>query len=199
MKKTFFGALLGCCLAFSLSAQSDISKNYRNFPIVLTLQFHSLTLPFKDLKSNFTNVGLGLGTELSFSGKQNWVQQVGALWYRNKTVGNGLLFYTQTAWRPSLSDNFYTELKIGAAYLLAFRPVDSFRYSNGEWTPAGRKGRGLLALPLGISLGYQQYSAETYLSPFVSYQFMLVKGYNKSIPLVPETLLQIGSRVHFKK
>ena len=62
-----------------------------------------------------------------------------------------------------------------------------------------KKGKGLFAIPAGVSLGYNDYSEKTYVSPFTSYQFILLKGYNKSIPLVPETLVQFGSRIHFNE
>ena len=193
------GALMGCCLVFSLKAQSDAPKNYRNFPLVLTLQFHSLSMPFKNTGANFSNVGIGLGTELSLNGKHNWAQQFSAVWYRNKAVGNGLLFYTQSSWRPELVSGSYAELKAGAGYLYAFRPVRSFRQENGRWIAAGQKGKGMFTLPVGVSLGYNPSSSGTRFSPFASYQFLILSGYNKSIPLVPETLIQIGSRIHLNE
>lgn len=189
---------MAVALAITLSAQSDGSKPYRSFPIVVTLQFHSLSMPFKDIKSNFSNVGIGLGTELSLNGKHNWAQQFSAVWYRNKAVGNGLLFYTQAAWRPTLFSGVFAEVKAGVGYLHTFRPVEAYRQVNSEWMPIGRKGKGLLAVPVGVSLGYHEYAAGTYFSPFVSYQLVMTKGYSTSIPLVPETLIQAGSSIFYK-
>ncbi|QMU29617.1 hypothetical protein [Adhaeribacter radiodurans] len=200
MKNKIAALLLSCCLTGQVQAQTDSNpiRTYRNFPIILTAQFHSLTLPFKDLKSNFANVGLGIGTEVSLNKKHNWVQQVNGVWYRNRTVGNGLLFYTQTAWRPKLSSVFYAEVKAGAGYMLAYRPVESYKPENGDWVSVGNKGKGLVTVPVGISVGYNKYSAHTYLSPFVSYQLLVLPNYNKSIPIIPETLLQAGVRIHYK-
>jgi hypothetical protein len=198
MNQKITGLVAACCLAFSLQAQSDSPYNYRNFPVVVTLQFHSLTLPFRDMKFNFSNVGFGLGTEVSLNGKHNWAQQLSAIWYRNKAVGNGLFFYTQTAWRPGEQPGVYGEIKAGAGYLVSFRPVQSYKPANGAWVSAGRKGKGMLTIPVGISGGYDPGSSQTYLSPFISYQFLLLSGYSKSIPIVPETLIQAGSRIHFK-
>jgi len=197
MKKVFF--LTGICLmAFTSSnGQEKAGRAYRNFPAIVTINFHSLTLPFRDFKSNFSNVGFGVGTEVSFSGKQNWVQQFSINWIRNKNVGNGLLFSTQTVWRPAIADDFYTEIKAGVGYNYCYRPVESYRPENGKWVSVGNKGKGMLTLLGGVSAGYNNYSSTTYVSPFVSYQLMVLKGYNKSIPIVPETLLQAGSRVHF--
>jgi hypothetical protein len=198
MKTKILGAVAGCCLAFSLYAQTDTpaSKGYRNFPIVLTLQFHAFTLPFHDMKSNFSNIGIGVGTEVSLNGRPNWVQQVNAVWYCNKALGNGLWFYTQNAWRPSIASNAFAEVKAGAGYRYAFRPAISFKQANGKWVSVGRRGKWMLTLPIGVSAGYDDFSSRTYFSPFVSYQFLIVKGYNKSIPVVPETFIQAGIRMH---
>jgi hypothetical protein len=196
MKLKLLATLLGCCLGYFLQAQDK--KSYRNYPIVLTAQFHSLTMPFKNIASNFSNVGFGIGTEISHNGGHNWAQQISAIWYRNKQAGNGLLFYTQTAWRPTVVSGIYTEVKAGIGYLYSFRPVDSYKPVNGNWEPVQHKGKGMLVFPVGVSIGYNKYKPGTYFSPFVSYQFLIVSGYNKSIPVVPETLIQVGSRIHLK-
>ncbi len=197
MKKRFL--LAGLCLAAFIysNGQEKMNRSYRNFPVIITIQFHSLALPFKDLKSNFSNVGFGVGTEVSFNGTRDWVQQFSIALNRNQNIGNGLLFSTQTVWRPTIADQFYGEIKAGVGYNYCFRPVESYRPENGKWVPVGNKGKGMFTLLGGVSAGYDNYTSSTYMSPFVSYQFMVLKGYNKSIPIVPETMLQVGSRVHF--
>jgi hypothetical protein len=196
MRTKIIGTLVGCCLTLSLCGQSDPRTNYTNFPLVLSIQFHAFTLPFRDIKSNFSHVGFGIGTEVSFNGKQNWVQQISAVWYRNKELGNGLLFYTQTVWRPGMGADGFVEAKAGVGYLYSFRPVESFKQENGNWMSAGHRGKGMLTLPVGVSVGYTAHAFNRYVAPFVGYQFLIVSGYNKSIPVVPETLVQIGTRVH---
>jgi hypothetical protein len=196
MQTRIITAALCFLLALSASAQEESPKAYSNFPIIVTVQFHALSLPFKNLKSNFRNVGIGLGTEVSHNGKQNWITQFGMLWYRNKAVGNGWLLYTQTGWRPTLAGDVYTELKAGVGYLIASRPVQSWKPVEDRWENAGRKGKGMFTIPVGISAGVNTGSGNTLVSPFVSYQFMIVNGYSTSIPIVPQTLIQTGARVH---
>lgn len=176
-----------------LTAQNG---DFRNFPIILSLQFHALSLPFKDLKSNFSHVGVGLGTEISLNGKHNWAQQFQAAWYPNKEIGQGWLFTTQVAWRPYLVRPVYGEIKLGAGYLWSSRPVESFRQIEGRWQSAGQRGKGMFTLPIGVTVGYHAYSSKTFLAPFASYQLLLVTKYNASVPLVPQTLLQLGSKIH---
>ncbi|GAB4410630.1 MAG: hypothetical protein OHK0053_37450 [Microscillaceae bacterium] len=186
----------GLCLTQIAQAQTEQSREYRNFPIIITLQFHALSTPFRNLKADFKNIGIGIGKEVRYHKAAHWTQQFHLLWYRNKATGNGTMFYSQAAWRPDISANVYGEIKAGLGYLISKRPSPSFVQSQGRWVSVGRKGKGLLALPVGVSLGYQEYSEHTYLSPFISYQVMLLKGYNQTIPVIPESLFQIGTRIH---
>lgn len=197
MKIKIAGTVIGWFLFISLQAQSDAVKSYRDFPIIVSLQFHSLSMPFKNIGSNFSNIGIGLGTEVSLNGKHNWVQQMTIVWYNNKAVGNGIFVYTQNAWRPTIESDAYAELKAGVGYLYSFRPAKSFKQSaNNTWQPVGRKGRGMFSIPIGASVGYNYQTTYAYYSPFISYQFVIVSGYNRSIPIVPQTLIQIGSGIY---
>jgi len=188
---------LGSCLAMKSVAQTTEPKAYSDFPIIITLQFHAFTLPFRDIKANFSNLGIGVGTEWRLNSEAHWVQQLNLIWYHNKALGNGITSFTQAVWRPGLDGDTYGELKAGVGYLYSFRPAPELHQINGKWISSGRQGKGMLAIPVGVSLGYNMRSTENLVSNFVTYQFLLIKDYNKSIPIVPETLLQVGSRIHF--
>ncbi len=190
-------ALLYCALYKGYS-QEVSTQNYRDFPLIFTLQFHSFAMPFKNIKSNLSNIGIGIGTEVSYTKKSSGVQQFHLLWYRNKNMGNGLMVYSQAVWRPTIGSNTYTEFKLGAGYLLSKRPSESYMQKNTEWIPIGKKSKGMFTIPVGISLGYENEREKTYVSPFASYQFLVASSYNKSIPVVPYTLIQLGSRIHFE-
>ena len=196
MKKVLTIAMcfIFCNCGFS---QNKTDKSYRNFPLIVSIQFHSLTLPFKNFGSNFSNVGIGLGTEVSHNGSRNWVQQFNIAWFRNKAVGDGILISTQTTWRPAIIHNVSGEIKAGIGYQYSYRPVESFRSVNGKWTSVNHKGKGMLAIPVGIGAGYNKYSENAFVSPFAGYQLIILKGYSKSIPIVPETVVELGSRIHF--
>ena len=198
MKKILIFCICICFLG-GANAQKPSIAGHRNFPVILSLRFHSISMPFKNLGSNFSNVGIGLGTEVSYNGRQNWVQQFMISWQRNAPAGNSLLLSTQTVWRSDFVDNFFTEFKAGIGYSYSFRPVPSYKQENGKWVAAGHRGKGMLAIPLGVGAGYNKYSNNTYFSPFAGYQLVLLKNYSKSIPLVPETVIEAGTRIHFKK
>jgi hypothetical protein len=185
-------------ISFFSKAQTKTDNSYRNFPFIISLQFHSLSLPFRDLKSNFSNLGLGLGTEFSYNNSQNWVQQFQISWYRNRNLGNGFLLITEAVWRPTIAGGFFSELKAGIGYSYLFHPIQTYRQENGNWVRSGHGGKGMISIPVAVSGGYSVYSSGTYISPFIGYQFLLLEGYNKSIPIVPETILEIGTGVHLK-
>ena len=180
-----------------VNAQGSADGNHRNFPLIISIEFHSLSLPFKNKKPLFSNVGVGLGTEVSHNGDRNWVQQFKMTWYGNKTVGSGIIFHTQAVWRPDIVSDAFSEVKLGVGFLYAKRPKDAFQPTAEGWKNVGKKGKGMFILPVGIGLGYDNYDESTYMSPFANYQFLLATKYNNSVPVVPFTLLEFGSRVHF--
>jgi hypothetical protein len=196
MKRSVRWLFFIICFGQTATAQTNSGKTYRNFPIVLSMQFHSLSFPLKDIKTNFKNAGFGIGSEIALGSKHNWAQQFQLSWYRNKQAGDGILIYTQSAWRPTVVSHIYTEVKAGFGLTYNFRPVESFKQIDGEWQSIGRKGKWLFTVPVGVSLGYNKFSLKTYIAPFVSYQILLNANYAKSIPVITNSLLQIGTRIH---
>ena len=197
MKLTFLIYLLTALQVTCSKGQDTASQSdYRNFPIIISVQFQNLALPFQDLKSNFGHVGIALGTEVSLNGKQNWVQQFQAGFYLNKNAGNGFFAYTQTVYRPAIFKHFFPELKAGLGWQRVFHPVEAFEYANGQLSST-YGGKSQLMVPLGIGVGYNNYSSKTYLSPFISYQVVPALFYNDGIPLNFYSLFQVGTRIHF--
>ncbi len=182
---------------FEMEAQDSNQGNHRNFPLIISIEFHSLSLPFKNKRPLFANVGIGLGTEVSHNGNRNWVQQFKVTWYGNKTVGGGILLHTQAVWRPTLVSDTFSEVKLGAGYLYAKRPKVAYKPTEKGWEANGKKGKDVFVLPIGIGVGYDTFNTDTYISPFVGYQFLLATKYNQDIPVVPFTLMEAGSRIHF--
>lgn len=190
--------LLLSIIPFLGYAQNLHDNDFRNFPIVITLQFQSFSMPFQNIKGHFRNIGIGIGTEVSLNGNHNWIQHFDMIWFWNKTMGNGLVLSTQTGWRPYLNDPLYSEAKLGAAYFYGFRPKDSYQQINGTWESAGRKGKGMFAIPVGITVGSHDYKEDSYAAPFLGYQFMLTTNYTKSLPVTPWSFLQAGTSIHTK-
>lgn len=78
MKKTLFIFLLvGSLTVPPIHAQapsSDAPPVSTGWPLSVSLQFHSLSMPFQDLKTTFSNIGIGLGTEIRYNRRGNLIQ-----------------------------------------------------------------------------------------------------------------------------
>lgn len=187
-------------LVFSFLMQAQDSGGpmgrYRNFPLTVGIQFQNFALPLRDLKSNFTHVGFFVGTEFKLDNKANWVQQFQVGFYLNREIGNGIFVFTQSAFRPELTDDFYPELKLGIGWQRVFHPGPAYAFREGAWQTV-RDGKSQLIVPLGISAGYDPRKTDTYAAPFVSYQLVPALFYNDVLPLNFYSLFQAGSRIHF--
>ena len=199
MKKTLFILLsVGALTVPSIHAQTragDASPvATASWPLTVSLQFHSLSMPFQDLKTTFSNVGIGLGTEFNYNRRGNLIQTVQVGYYRNRYAGDGLFVSTQAGYRPHFG-HLYTEFKVGVGWNYTVHPNATIQLREGQWHSLGRTGKGLLMVPIGISIGYAKPKA--FIAPFVAYQFFALSGYNPSVPLVPNQLLQAGTHIYF--
>lgn len=184
-------------LPFVSKAQDTITAQtqYRNFPIIVGLQFQNLAMPFHDLKSNFTHPGLSVGTELGLNKKKNLLVQLQTAYYRNKEAGNGFFICTQFIYRPVVFKHLYSEIKAGIGWQRIYHPVQAYEFKNGNWVSVGG-GKSQLIVPLGISIGYNTVALRTFISPFISYQVIPALFYDETIPLNFYSLFQFGTRIH---
>lgn len=198
MKTTFILLMLLVGSIPELNGQND-GRSHQNFPLVISLEFHALSLPFKNLKSNLSNIGIGIGTELYYGNNPATAQRFSITWYRNKAVGNGLFLYSQFIWRPRLVNDAFGEMKAGLGYLISQRPAPSYAQKNGEWVSVGKKGNAMWTVPIGLGLGSYHQLDDRQLASYLSYQFLAVTNFSQSIPVIPETLLQVGTIIQSKQ
>ncbi|MCB0636502.1 MAG: hypothetical protein KDC54_07775 [Lewinella sp.] len=195
MKGCFLCIALSVAGILPLAAQSDASFR-RDFPLVVSIQFSTLSMPLQDLGGLFSHVGLGLGTEVAFNKRGTLGQQLTVFWNGNRQIGHGLQVCTQTFWRPNISDPIYAEVQAGLGLQLARRPAPSFRPVPGGWEHVGKRGKVLLLLPVSVGTGYVSDQSTSAFSPFLRYQLTLLSGYNDDVPVVPLTSLQAGARIY---
>ncbi|MBC7866278.1 MAG: hypothetical protein H7X88_01980 [Gloeobacteraceae cyanobacterium ES-bin-316] len=194
MKRSIVWLVFISVFTQTAGAQTNSKSSYRNFPIVVSMQFHSMKA-LKDVRPTFKNVGFGIGSEIALGSKHNWAQQFQLSWYRDKQVGNAVLLYTQSAWRPTIVSHFYAELKAGFGLTHKFRPEQ--QHSNAGGSAEDRE-KWLLIIPVGVSVGYNKFSQQTYLAPFISYQLLVDETYKKGLPATANSLFQVGTRIHLE-
>lgn len=183
-------------IGYSQSVVNNIGS-YENFPLMLSVKFQNLALPFQDLKTNFKNIGVGLATEVSWGGSKSLVQQFNVMWVFNNASGNTLTFYSQAVYRPSLTGALHGGVKGGISYTFMFKPNPSLAFNGKEWVK-GPSAKGMFGIPAGVHLSWQEPNRSAYSAPYVSYDLFLHSGFNRDVPVLPHTVLEIGNAIHFK-
>ena len=189
MKQVLFICGLSFFLTIYIFGQ-EIKPASRTWEISISVQFHALSTPFKHFKNNLKNLGLGLHVRTPYAGDGLWAQKFSTIWYRNQAVGNGVVFSTQASYRTGRNNQLWGEINMGLGYAVVFRPSDSFIWKNKTWQPTGKKGKGMLTLPLGVNMGRR---VSDNFSPYIGYEFAILNGYNESIPIMPMRFLSVGN------
>ena len=198
MKKVILYLLLTTgltTLAVQAQPHTPVSqpRTTRNWPVTVQVYLHSLSMPLQDLRTSNANVGIGLGTEVAYNRRGTLIQTAQMGYYHNSYAGDGFFVQTQAGYRPHVGP-VYAEIKAGLGWHYSFHPNTTFQFREGQWQPAGRTGKGLLMIPMGVSIGYAERANR--LVPFVGYQFFALSGYNPALPVVPNQLLQAGVHIH---
>lgn len=167
----------------------------RKWPLTVAIQLHTVAMPLNDVRTTWSNAGLGLGTEYVYNRRGNLIQLFQAGYYHNRYAGDGLFAHTQFGYRPHIGP-FVGEFKGGLGWLYAFNAQPTQVWRNGEWQTTARSGKSMAMVPVGVSLGYENCRRRVSLVPFVGYQFMMAVGYNPGVPVVPNQLFQLGSRIY---
>lgn len=188
MQIKFFFLLLG------LGSLTLCRAQEQRLLLTAGFQFHSLGLPFKTVKENFKNLGLSVGTRYQWNKNGALVQDLQLSWLVNRKVGNSLNIYTQLGWQPRLFGAIHLGPQLGLGYSWLEHPVESFEQKNGEWVARGRGGKAVLSVPVGFSLRLAKQS-NLLIQPYVSYQMLIFTNYNQGLPILPSTMLQIGSQI----
>jgi hypothetical protein len=194
MKKAFLYLLLTTSFtqAQSLGPTPKI-KRMGNWPFTVQLYLHSLSMPLRDFPTSNANVGIGLGTEAAYNQRGTFIQTVQTGYYHNPYAGDGFFVQTQAGYRPHIGP-VYAEIKAGLGWHYSFHPNTTLQFREGSWQSAGRTGKGLLMVPVGLSVGYTRPASR--LVPFVGYQIFALSGYNPALPVVPNQFLQAGVHLY---
>lgn len=181
------------------AGQGQTPQPFHSWPIRVSLIFHNVTTPFRDMRSNFLHPGVGIGTEIKYNNRARWVQSLDVIWYRNKQMGNGLLAFTQVAWRPGRKDGIYGEIKAGVGYAYMWRPVPGMQLHSGSFTDAGKHGKHMLTAPAGFGIGWNNDPKRSWSNQLLGYQLLLSGPFNPSIPAIPQTIITLGSNINPRK
>jgi hypothetical protein len=186
--------------AFSQQSETTDSALMK-LPIIVSANFQTIATPFHNLKNNFRNLGIKIGTEISYNKKRNILQSFNIGYYRNRLNGDGLYINSEFIYRPKIYKPIRMEIKLGPGLADVFLPTQPYEPDgNGNWRKATNYGKLALQVHGSIGIWYQSIAINKIrISPFLQYEIVGIIGYNKSIPVLPTTMINIGCRINFKR
>lgn len=198
MRKIIMFTLLIGNVVFSFGQEIESQRAFEKFTITNSFIFHNFSLPFYDLKSNFTHPGFLLGGETNLNKKENLFLSIELGGYLNKEMGNGFYLQCQTIYRPNLFDYVHPMIKFGIGWLRSYHPVQSYEFIDGEWTKTAG-GKSQLIVPIGISVDFKKNSTNPLITPFASYQLVPNLFYDKTLPISFYTFFEAGIKLSLKE
>jgi len=145
------------------------------------------------------NIGAVLGIEFTY--KQNPIssthQKIELGWYRHKNLNKAVYVKTDFVHRFTSKNGLYTEYNIGVGGIVDIPEFQTFSVNDqGKFVTDGLGARLNALVSLGISGGFDIDIKEKYIiSPFVKYESMLQFPYSNTLPLLPHSMLHLGSRI----
>ena len=171
---------------------------FENRPITVTIFNHSIGVPFKDYFKKPLNIGIAIGTEFTYRQQtyNSTHQSLQIGWYHHKNLGSGFLFKSDLIQRFNSSNNIWGEVSISAGYFHTFSISDVYQLNEkGNYQKTADTGSPAFLFGGGFGGGFQINTANQFTTrPFIKYEALLETPYTSFIPIMPHTLLEIGSR-----
>mgnify|MGYP005752675913 CR=1 FL=1 len=199
MKKRFkfyFSFLLaGAIPVVGWSQQTgNIATSGTRYVASASLGFHAIGLPGVAVEDQLKQMSVegSVGRLLNRKGSLLTTLNVGyghTRYNGNKTYATANLEYT-----PALFKNLRASITLGAGLSANTSPSTSWEVDpEGAWSESHNLKLGpVLATSLGV-----KYKISNLLSPTLRYQLLVDGNYNKSIPLLPTSVIQIGNQFSF--
>jgi len=170
------------------------------FGYVVKFSMQGYNLPFKKLLDNFKNPGASLGIEYSYNQHHSVVQTFNIGWFNHAEHGNSLAISSQAFFRPKFG-RLRPGLGVGLARMFYFNNSNPLMERvGGRWMPSNRQSESRWASPVSLEMGHAlQVSSVLVVTPFVGYDIVPSFNYNNAFPILPSTLLTIGSRINLTK
>lgn len=192
-----FFLLLILLLPLLSKAQEKIATGWAGASFLVGISFHALSTPLHKPGNNFRNFGLKIGMELPLNSSDNLRQSIELGYYFNRLNGRSIYVHSDFIFRPRIVNDLRAELRLGPGLGYIWHPRVSLTQQNGEWV-TGHSGKLFPQVHAAFGLSYDNIHIHSLeVSPFIQYEVMAVVGYNRGIPVLPNSFIHVGSRFKF--
>ncbi|MEJ8803934.1 hypothetical protein [Pontibacter sp. H249] len=196
--------LLKCCYGLLLAVTLPTvawSQQTETFPTSqsryvasASLGFNAVGLPGVSLQEQLKQVGVEAGVGRVLNKKGSLLATLNAGFGHTRYNGTKTYATANLEYAPTLIKNLKASITLGAGIAANTSPSDSWETnSNGAWSETSNVKLGpLLATSLGV-----KYKINNIITPTLRYQLLIDGNYNKSIPLLPTSVIQFGNQFSF--
>lgn len=184
--------LLTQCLAKAQETNSTLGSTF-----IVGISFHAVSTPFHKPGNNFRNIGFKIGSEVPWNNSGSVRQAFEMGFYFNRFNGKSLYFHSDFAYRPKIAEGLRADIRLGPGIGFVLRPSVGYKIKDGEWSSI-RSGKWFPQIHTAIGLSYDKPSENGWRAiPFAQYEIMGIVNYNTGIPVLPNSIIHIGSQFKF--
>lgn len=195
MKKIILSILLalGTIATSWLRGQSPASS----WQFDLAAGTHSIYAPIKNLKYDHTGLITQFGVyHQPGSGRQVFSMGIQVGLAKSKSLGDATSAQLIARFTPVIAKHIELGIGTGVGYRLAGYPRSSLTWDGNDWQK-GKKFKGLIQVPLQLSMGYRSVKFQNIrLSPYVACQVQGVFGYSPDLSFLPVTSYSFGLKIN---
>ncbi len=146
------------------------------------------------------NLGATIGYQSNFGqttdAKYGYGIEIG--YYKHKHLNHAVFARGSTFRKLAISDPLQINVGVQAGYMLDFLPSKSFQFQEGEPLKEGNGISGSFMAGLLVQCNYSFEMADRNVSPFIRYDGWVQFPYSDFVPVLPHSMLHIGSQVSLK-
>jgi hypothetical protein len=184
---------------FGLAKTACAQRTDQPWQVDVAAGMHTIYAPVKDLKWRrpelLTTVGVGkpLGHKQAF----NVTLFLG--YARNNYMGDALYLQLLGQYTPLIAGKIEPGIGLGFGYRLALYPSQPHAWDGSQWK-AGRPYKGVLQVPVQLSVGYRSIQLQSYeVRPYVAYQLQTLFNYNHDFSPLTVSAGLLGIKVQNSK
>jgi opacity protein-like surface antigen len=195
--------LLLISLVLLALSDAQAQKSYKKYPLQLTTGNHAISMPFYRVLRKPYHPALSIGTQLTYKrGTHGQLFQAFNLGgFYNKYTATGLLAQTELGYRYYTKAGLFADAFLGIGYLHIFQTREVFKQKNdAEYEKAKDFGRPSATGSFSLGMGYDfSRQAKLPLALFARYQWLAQTPYGGGLPILPQSIISIGTRIYFVK
>lgn len=167
--------------------------------VKFTLQGYNI--PVKQKNFSLKNLGAALGIDYSYNSSGTLFQTLSIGMFHHKEHGNNYYVNTQVTYRSLVLSRMEPGISLGIGRILSYvnKSYPYHDFKEGSWSKSRVQSAGRWQVPFSINLGYTIAGPNgNTITPFIDYESAAIINYNSAFPVLPYTLLGVGSRIQFK-